>query len=52
MKLPHKHYKDDDKIDFLIEEEKVEEISKAFNKYPILKDFKYFGYCAIEKNVY
>lgn len=30
MKLPHKHYQDDDKIDFLIEENKAIDISKAF----------------------
>lgn len=30
MKLPHKHYKNDDKIDFLLEEEKASDISKAF----------------------
>ncbi|MDU5503899.1 MAG: metalloregulator ArsR/SmtB family transcription factor [Anaerococcus vaginalis] len=30
MKLPHKHYKDDDKIDFLLEENMAENISRAF----------------------
>lgn len=32
MKLPHKHYKDDDKIDFLLEEEMSDNISKAFKQ--------------------
>ena len=32
MKLPHKHYKDDDKIDFLLEEEISDNISKAFKQ--------------------
>ena len=32
MKLPHKHYKDDDKIDFLLEEEMSDTISKAFKQ--------------------
>ena len=44
MKLPHKHYKNDDKIDFLLEEEKASDI------WEIQKDYKFFGFYAIEKN--
>ena len=32
MKLPHKHHKNDDKIDFLLEENKADDISKAFKQ--------------------
>lgn len=32
MKLPHKHYENDDKIDFLLEENKADDISKAFKQ--------------------